>query len=324
MSLVFTTHPLHPDAAAMLQGIGDLVVADSLNQATLERQARQADAIIVRAPISEALVASAPQLKAVVRHGAGVDMIPVETCTSLGVLVANVPAANARAVAEHALMTSLMLLRRFRPVDIQTRDGKWAAARATAEPGAELSEITVGLVGYGSVGQAAAAIFGPLVRRIRAYSPSGRAPAAMTSDLDGIFTESDIAVLCCPLTEETRGLVGARRLGQMKNTAMLVNVGRGGLIDDDALLDALRTQRIQGAALDVFSQQPLPPDHPYFSLSNVVVTPHIAGLTQNSMKAMGVGAVREVIRVLSGRLPVNIVNPQVVPRYLERFPGTAA
>jgi D-3-phosphoglycerate dehydrogenase len=139
--------------------------------------------------------------------------------------------------------------------------------------------------------------------------------------LDDLMAEADIIVICCPLTPETRGMVDAARIGRMKPTAVIVNGARGAIIDDDALLAALRENRIAGAALDVFATQPLPGDHPYFGFDNVVLTPHMAGIAEESMERMGTGAAAEAIRVLSGELPLNLRNPEVVPAYRARFPG---
>ena len=128
-------------------------------------------------------------------------------------------------------------------------------------------------------------------------------------------------MLCCPLTPETRGLVSRERIARMKQGALLINVSRGPVIDDDALIDALRQGHVGGAALDVFATQPLPADHAYFGFDNVIITPHIAGITEESMMRMGVGAASETLLILAGNLPVNLRNPEVVDRYRQRFPG---
>ena len=141
------------------------------------------------------------------------------------------------------------------------------------------------------------------------------------AELDALMAESDIVVICCPLTPETRGMIDAARIGLMKPTAVLVNVARGPIIDDEALIAALREGRIGGAALDVFATQPLPPEHPYFGFDNVIVTPHMAGITEESMMRMGVGAAEETVRILAGELPVNFCNPEVLEHYRRRFPA---
>lgn len=311
MGVILSTHPLHPEATGLLAGRHELRVASGLDAATLERECADVDIVIVRAPIPQSVIAKAPRLRGLVRHGAGLDMIPVDAATKAGVLVANVPGVNAQSVAEHVLMTTLMLLRRYRPVDVQMRRGDWVGARASAERGRELTTQRIGIVGFGHVGQAVAKLFFPLVADVRAFSPSGRAPADLSSPLPDLFSKSDILVLCCPLTPKTQGLVNAASLSLMKPSALVVNVARGGVVDDEAMLAALAARRIAGAALDVFASQPLSEDDPYLSTSNVVVTPHVAGLSDDSMKAMSLGAVEEAIRILQGELPRNLVNPEV-------------
>ncbi|MBL8907479.1 MAG: dehydrogenase, partial [Rhizobiales bacterium] len=153
------------------------------------------------------------------------------------------------------------------------------------------------------------------------FSPSGRNfPENVESKpLDELIAASDILVLCCPLKPETRGLIDARRLGFLKRGAILINVSRGPVVDEAALIDALRTGRLWGAALDVFNTQPLPLGHPFFSFDNVIITPHMAGITEESMARMGTGAIAEALRILRGDLPVNLVNPDGVAAYRRRF-----
>ena len=320
--VIFSTHGLHPAAVEALNGHGELRVATALDPATLIAESRDAAAIIVRANLPEAIFEDAPMLRAAVRHGAGLDMIPMEAATRAGVLVANVPAVNARSVAEHVFFVAMALLRRFRMMDRDLRGKGWLAGRDHAERTSELSGRAIGIVGYGAVGRQVHAIAAngvglPVLVSSRSR-PADLGGAAFVP-VDELVTRADIVVLCCPLTPETRGLIDARRLGLMKPGALLVNVARGPVIDDPALIEALRAGRIGGAALDVFATQPLPPDHPYFSFDNVVVTPHMAGITEESMMRMGAGAAAEVVRILSGQLPVNLRNPEAVPAYRSRF-----
>jgi D-3-phosphoglycerate dehydrogenase len=139
--------------------------------------------------------------------------------------------------------------------------------------------------------------------------------------LDELVATADVIVLCCPLTPETTGLLSRERILRMKRGALLVNVSRGPVVDDAALIEALQSGHIGGAALDVFTTQPLPGDHPYLQLDNVIVTPHMAGITDESMMRMGVGAADEAIRVLKGELPVNLRNTEVAEHYRRRFPA---
>ncbi len=309
----------------MLAGAGDLVIAPALDAATLANEARTADIVIVRAPLSPALFEGAWKLRAAIRHGAGLDMIPMDAATAAGVLVANVPAVNARSVAEHVMFTALALLRQFRMVDRDLRAKGWLAGREHANSNSELAGRTIGIVGLGAVGQAVGHIAAHgfdlnVVATTRSMQPAPDKVGFLS--IDALVEQSDIIVLCCPLTPETRGLISRERIARMKPHALLINVSRGPVIDDDALIEALQKRRIGGAALDVFSAQPLPSNHPYFSFDNVIITPHMAGITEESMMRMGVGAASEALLVLAGKLPVNLRNSEVVDHYRRRFPET--
>jgi len=321
--VVFSTHPLHERAAALLKDHGKLIVATAIDAVTLADEARDADIVIVRANLPPVLFERARKLRAAIRHGAGLDMIPMEAATRTGVLVANVPGANARTVAEHAIWTSMALLRKFRRVDRDLRETGWLAGRAHAESGNDLSGRTIGIVGFGSIGRHIADIaakgFG-LEVIVNSRTPGDLPGHVRFASVDELVEASDIVVLSCPLTLETTGLIGRDRIARMKPHALLVNVSRGPVVEDAALIEALSAGRIGGAALDVFSTQPLPPDHPYFGFDNVIVTPHMAGITEESMMRMGIGAAQETIRVLSNELPINLRNPDVVGHYRQRFP----
>jgi D-3-phosphoglycerate dehydrogenase len=325
MARILTTHPLHPRASAMLSGAGELVVASALDPATLAAEARNADIVIVRAPLPPQLFDDAKQLRAAIRHGAGLDMIPMEAATAAGVLVANVPAVNARSVAEHVMFAALALLRNFRVVDRDLRAKGWLAGREHANANSELAGKTIGIVGLGAVGQAVGHIAAhgfdlKVVATTRSMQPAPEKVGFLS--IDALVEQSDIIVLCCPLTPETRSLINRERIARMKPHALLINVSRGPVIDDDALIEALQKRRIGGAALDVFSTQPLPSNHPYFGFDNVIITPHMAGITEESMMRMGVGAAGEALLVLAGKLPVNLRNPEVVDHYWRRFPAS--
>ena len=325
MARILTTHPLHPRASAMLAGAGELVVASALDPATLTAEAKNADVVIVRAPLPPQLFEGAAKLRAAIRHGAGLDMIPMEAAFDAGVLVANVPAVNARSVAEHVMFAALALLRSFRIVDRDLRAKGWLAGREHANSNSELAGKTIGIVGLGAVGQAVGHIAAHgfdlnVVATTRSMQPAPEKVGFLS--IDALVEQSDIIVLCCPLTPETRGLINRERIARMKPDALLINVSRGPVVDDDALIEALQKRRIGGAALDVFSTQPLPPDHPYFSFDNVIITPHMAGITEESMMRMGVGAAGEALLVLANKLPVNLRNPEVVDHYRRRFPAS--
>ncbi|MER9053091.1 hydroxyacid dehydrogenase [Mesorhizobium sp. M0904] len=324
MPKILSTHRLHPRAASMLTGAGELVVASALDAATLAAEARNADVIIVRAPLPAALFEGAKKLRAAIRHGAGLDMVPMEAANAAGVLVANVPGVNARSVAEYVMFAALALLRRFRVLDRDLRAKGWLAGREHTVVASELAGKTIGIVGLGAIGQAVGHIAAHgfdlnVVATTRSMRPAPDRVGFLS--IDALIEQSDIIVLCCPLTPETRGLISRERIERMKPDALLINVSRGPVIDDNALIEALQKGRIGGAALDVFATQPLPPNHPYFGFDNVIVTPHMAGITEQSMMRMGVGAAGEALLVLANRLPVNLRNAEVVEHYRRRFPA---
>ncbi|TBC76153.1 NAD(P)-dependent oxidoreductase [Rhizobium ruizarguesonis] len=324
MSFIFSTHPLHPVAKSMLEAAGDLRVASAPDPETLLREGRGAGIVVARAPIPPAFFEDAPALRAAIRHGAGLDMVPLDAATRAGVLVANVPGANASTVAEHVFLVTLALLRRFRAMDRELRQSGWAAGRAQSDTAVDLAGRIIGIVGMGNVGKAIFQIakFGFGLEVVAtSRSPESVPDGARFLTIDELVATADIVVLCCPLTPETTGLLNAGRIGRMKPATILVNVSRGPVIDDAALIEVLRDGRIGGAALDVFATQPLPLDHPYFGFDNVIVTPHLAGLTEESMMRMGTGAASEALRVIKGDLPVNLRNPEVVEHYRRRFPA---
>ncbi len=320
---IFSTHTLHPEVTEALSAMGELVIADEPTAAAISAGAAGASIIVVRAPIPPEVFGRESTLRAAVRHGAGLDMIPMQEATDAGVLVANVPGVNARTVAEHVIWSSIALLRRYPMVSADLRESGWAKARAHSDHGCELSSRTMGIVGMGNVGRQLASIamagFGMKVLAVTGH-PQSLPEGAQALPLRDMLVASDVVVLCCPLNERTRGLIGRDELAAMRSDAVLVNVARGPVVDEAALVDALRTGAIAGAALDVFETQPLPAGHPLLGIPNVILTPHMAGITEESMLRMGQGVVRETRAILSGERPPNLCNPEVWDLYRSRFP----
>ncbi|MCP4314689.1 MAG: dehydrogenase [Hyphomicrobiales bacterium] len=323
--LIFSTHTLHPKVTADLQAMGDLRIASAPTPQAIMAESGGAEIIVVRAPIDVKIVERERQLKAMIRHGAGLDMIPVETATKCGVLVANVPGVNAVTVAEHVIWSSLALLRQHPRVSGDLRAHGWEAGRRHSNAGRELSGRTLGIVGMGNVGRALFKIarngFGMTVvthTRTPENVPEGAAPVAFSKLLE----QADIVALCCPLTPQTKGLIDSAALFSMKDGAVLINVSRGAVVEEAPLIDALQSNRLAGAALDVFGAQPLPPGHPLFSLDNVILTPHMAGITEESMLRMGEGVVAETRRIIKDEMPYSLVNPEAVAHYRSRFSGS--
>ena len=323
LPILLTTHPLHPAAFARLRGAFRVVEPAALDDASLIAAARDAELMIVRAPLPKSIFAASPRLRAAIRHGAGLDMVPLPEATKAGVLVTNVPGANARTVAEHVMMVSMMLMRQYRCIDQEWRGGHWHPARARAEQTGELHGQTLGIIGYGAIGQAVASMavhgFGMRVLGFRASS-TPMPEHVKRATVDEVLAQSDIVVLACPLNDETRGMINHARLGRMKRSAFLINVARGPVIVEADLIAALQAGQIAGAALDVFDTQPLPPNHAYRAMQNVVLTPHIAGITAPSMERIALTCAEQALAILEGKIPRFLVNPDAMPHYRTRFP----
>lgn len=321
---VLSTHRLHPRAEAVIESMAALRFSSALDAGTLAAEGRQAEIVVVRAPLPPELFEAGTRLLAAIRHGSGVDMIPIEAATQAGVLVANAPGANATSVAEYVMLAALLLTRRLRAIDTSFRSAGWHEARTLGDRAGEVTGATLGIVGFGAVGRAVAEMaMGGFGMRVIA---STRRPDTLPSGieargLDHLMAESDIVVLCCPLTAQTRGLIGAHRLALMGPAGLLINVSRGPVVDEEALVAALASGRIGGAALDVFASQPLSPGHPLLAFDTVLATPHLAGITEPSMERMGLCVAEEIERILSGELPANLVNPAAEAAYRRRFPA---
>ncbi len=312
---VLLTGPMDAAGERLVAEVADVVLAPDARPDTLRRLIADADVLVVRSALPADLLDHAPRLIGIVRQGVGVDMIPMAAANARRLPVANVPGSNRHAVAEHAMASLSLLRRRTLALDARLRAAGWDASRALADGAAELHDAVLGIVGVGEIGTRIAEIahhgYGMRVlghqRRLAAL-PSFVEGVA----LDDLLARSDAVVLACPLTEATRGLLDTRRLALLPRHAVLVNVARGAVLDEAALVEALRSGQLAGAALDVFTTQPLPAGHPLQALDNVLLTPHAAGLTQQSMHRMGVGAAEEVRRLLAGQRPLNLVNREAL------------
>jgi len=321
---VLITDSIDPSGEALLAAHGaEPVRSPDGAPDTVRRLAAGCDALIIRSRMPDDIFDSAPRLRAVTIHGTGTDLVPMDSANRHGVAVANLPGVNAQSVAEYCAMAMLMLARKALQVTAAMRTQNWDEARSLGAEVFELAGMTAGIVGVGEIGRRTAKIlrdgFGMTVlgnqRRLDAL-PEGVAPAA----LDELVAESDFIIVTAPLTPETRHLFDAARIARMKPTAWLVNVGRGPVIDEAALIDALRARRIAGAMLDVYEQYRIGPEHELFRLDNVILTPHLAGMTRQSRARAAVVAARETLRMLEGERPTHFVNPDCWSRFRERRP----
>lgn len=264
----------------------------------------QVDGILVRhAEVPAAVIEASLRLRAVSKMGTGVAEIAVDAATARGVPVANTRGSNAEGVAQATVGLIYALVRRIPRYDAAIRAGGWDK---TVYPHARLDGRTLGLVGYGLVARRVAELMRPLGMTFLTYSP--RVPDAEIPDwvgrtgLDTLVAEADIVSLHNELTPETRHMFDAARLAGMKPSAYLVNTARGAIVDEAALVDALREGRIMGAALDVFDKEPIGPGNPLLALPNTVLTSHIGGLTQESERAGSMAAVDNLLAMLDGTL----------------------
>jgi D-3-phosphoglycerate dehydrogenase len=311
--LVLCSAPMDPAGCALLESSVTIAVPADAAPESLARLLPDADYLVVRTFLPPDLLERPHRLRAIVRHGSGLDMIPMRSATRQGIPVAYVPGANAQAVAEYVLGSLFELTRRFSRFDAALRTSGWAPARAAAH-GNEVAGKTVGIVGVGAIGRRVAAMCALGLRmNVLGYQPdASRFPADVKSaPLDVLLQESDFVTIHCPLTEATRHLIDARRLALMKPTALLVNAARGAIVDEQALVGALQARGIAGAALDVYAEQPLARDHPLLALDNVLLTPHVASLTHESIARMSVGSAQAILQLMRGQRPAYLANPEV-------------
>jgi D-3-phosphoglycerate dehydrogenase len=305
--------------AARLEGAGCALRGTPFDRAATADELipllRDVDAVLASTDdFSRRVLSSAPRLKIVSRFGVGFDTIDVAAATELGVWVTTTPGTNEHSVADHTLTLILALARHLVPMANQTRAGKW---ERTA--GIELGGATLGLIGFGRIGRQVAlraCAFGMEVLIYDVYQDVGAASAcgARYAPLEEVLARADVVSLHAPATPQTRGLINAHTLAQMKPTAYLINTARGELVDEDALLHALLQGTIAGAGLDVFSREPPDPANPLLALPNVLATAHVAGITTQSVARMADLSVENILAVLRGARPPFPVNEPPHPR----------
>ena len=277
-----------------------------------------ADAVIVRLfEIDAADLERCPDLKVIAKHGVGVDNIDCAAATARGIPVVYTPKANANAVAEHTIGLMLALARHVVGASVALRDGRFADRGRFI--GVELAGKTLGVVGLGRIGSRVAEIAAAgLAMKVRAYDPylapnAYTGPTERAASLDELLGAADFLTLHVGLSPETRHLIDDRRIAKLKPGCRLINTSRGAVIDQRALIRGLEEGRIAGAALDVFEEEPVAADHPLCRAPNLLLTPHIASSSRESMDRMATDAARGVLDVLQGRTPADLANPDVMP-----------
>jgi len=306
--VVVLADPIDAHALALLQEGPCRVVDASADPASLPAHLKDAWALIVRSRtrVTAELIAKAPQLQLIARAGVGVDNVDLDAATARGIRVVNAPAAATVSVAELTVALCLLLARGIYPQVVATKSGRWE--RGTQ--GHELSGKTVGLVGYGRIAREVAHRLHAFEVTTIAYDPYVRTAADGTelTTFEEVLRRSDIVSLHAALTPENHHLIGPAAFERMKAGAYLVNVARGPLVDETALIEALRFGRIGGAALDVFEVEP-PKNRELLELPNVLATPHIGASTPEAQRRAGVDIVDEVLRALKGEPLRALVTP---------------
>ncbi|MER8002560.1 hydroxyacid dehydrogenase [Streptomyces sp. NPDC095613] len=298
--LVWIPRPVHEDALARLRPHADVRLGYGTEGVPFDEISDRVTAILLRTErVDGAMLRAAPRLRIVARHGVGVDTVDIDTARELGITVTTTPTANSRSVAEHA-MALLLAVRRGIGIAVRDEGDTRAAIR-----GRELSGATLGLIGFGRIAREVAAIAGQgFGMRVLAHDPM--VPASVIKeagvepvDLPVLLSRADNLSLHVPLVETTRNLVGLPELLALPEGAVVVNTSRGGVIDESALLDAIRRGHLAGAGLDVTAVEPLPPDHPLRDEPSVVITPHTGAQTAEALRRMATEAADHIVAALT-------------------------
>lgn len=308
--------PIHQDGVDVLRQAGiHVIAAPAADPDSVASVLGTADALIVRsAEVNRAMLARAPRLRVIGVHGVGVNALDIPAATDHGVIVANTPGSNAQAVAEQAIALMFAAARQVPLADRTVREGDFFAFKYSV-PMLELDGLTFGVIGFGNIGQRTARMAKGLGMRVIAYSPNApdsalaEVGAERVESLDALLTRADVVSVHVGLNERTHNLIGREALARMKPSALLINTGRGGTVDEMALAEALKSGQLAGAGLDVFAVEPMPFDHPLLALDNVVVSPHNGGSTAASMSRTARAVARHIVDVSRGQSPTQILNP---------------
>jgi len=310
---------LDPVGDELMEGRANLVTASALDAATLVREGQDAVAIIARTPakIGAEVFDALPSVRVVSATGSGADCFDVVAASERGIPVLHNPGVAPVPVAEHVIAATLVLLKRIHEYDRRLRAGLWRPP--SDYYGEQAAGHTLGLVGFGNIGRAVAVRAAGLSMRVIAhdgYVDDGEFAAfgvTRTATLDELLAESDVVSLHVPLSPATRHLISAPQLAAMRPRALLINTSRGPVVDEDALVEALRAGVIGGAAVDVYASEPPPPDHPLFTFENVLATPHTAGVTVEAMRDLTAATVNNLLGAVDGARPPHLVDSSVWP-----------
>lgn len=315
---VLVTEFIHPAGVELLETECEVVRPSGVSVPALKEAVADVDGILVRvAPISREVIDAAPKLKVIGKHGVGTDNIDIPAATERCIAVCNTPEANSEGVASLAITLMLATSRRLLECDAFVRAGRWSGKDDLM--GQELLGKTLSIVGIGRIGARLAQICqAAFSMKVYAYDPyviqEAMAARGITKvgSVDELMPVADFVSVHTPLTPATKGIIGARQFDLMRRSAILINTSRGPVVDEAALIEALRRGKIAGAGLDVFEQEPPSPDNPLLKMSNVVLLPHMGGASFESMERMATHAAADILAVLRGDRPKYLMNPSVL------------
>jgi D-3-phosphoglycerate dehydrogenase len=317
--LVVLAGPVHPDGHALLETEARVVVSTNLTEDGIIEDAREAEGILfrIRPACTERLMAAGKRLRVVGRHGVGLDTVDLPAATRLGIPVVHAPGSNSDAVAEHAIMLMLTVAKKTLAIDRMTRKGEWVEGRAKGI--FELKGKILGIIGVGNIGRRVAHIARGFGMRVLGYDPyvapdELRAREAEPVALDQLLAQADVITVHTPHTKETHHIISAATIAKMKRGVVFINTCRGKTQEEHALFEALSTGKIAGAGLDVWEEEPTPVDNPILNLPNVVCTSHIAGVSDEAHRNIGLQVAGEMLRVLRGEKPTVLGNPELWPK----------
>jgi D-3-phosphoglycerate dehydrogenase len=329
MKKVVFAEAIHERGIAMLKEVAEVVMASEATEAGLMMEIKDADALVVRGSrVTEKMIAAGQQLKVIGSHGIGVDHIDIAAASAHGVLVVNTPEANSLSVAEYAVAAMLFMGKRFREADAALRGGVFqqpgslcGLVTKLGYTAVELCGKTLGLVGFGRIARQLGRICSQgfqmnVISHDPFVSPETMEQAGVTSceDLEAVFRKADFISVHAPFTTETENLINEKHFRLMKAGAFFIHASRGGVVNEADLYQALKSKRIGGAAVDVFVEEPPSKNHPLFQLDNVLVTPHMAAMTDGALLRMAEDLATGVIDVLKGKQPHYLVNSIVIKR----------
>lgn len=312
--VILAMGPVDDFVSERLSRFGQVTEVDQLDRRSIDTYLPDSIAIVARAMavIDAGVITSAPRLRVIARSGVGVDRIDLAAATAHGIPVVITPDAGTKAVAEGALALILHLVKRLGRLTEMMRAQRWEDRESL--PVGDLDGATLGIVGYGRIGRRLGEIAAALGMQILVSDPlldPGPIDAHTTStDLESLVGASDVVSLHAPLTPQTKGMIDAEVLGRFKNGSVLINCARGGLVDLDAVHDALQSGRLSGVGLDVYADEP-PPPHPLFNHPDVVITPHVLGLSKRARRMIFEAMAGGIEAVLTGGRAPHVANPEV-------------